>query len=234
MIPKVTLKDLWRTTMRRSSLITIPDLIEFFKFNNEFTEYEVFYSIVRDALDKFHYYYPLYRQQRAYLKVDSNYRARISSNFEGYLKGLVDESQIILMPSAVIGLSAQPATGFTYPYRSFHYEVGEFSDFFYQSANWYMACICNRPFPEDFDENGVPTDNCAVWWMNKDTDPEYKTFKDQVYVELCRYIWNMKQNMQLTNLPIEVFQGLYEESQRVQSDLDRIYEQALTASPWIM
>lgn len=234
MISKITLKDLWRITMRRSTLIPIPNLSNFFEFNNEFSKYEVFYGIVRDALDKFQYYYPLFRQQQCYLRVDKNLRAEVSDNFKSYLDGIIDENNVFLMPTSVIGLAPQPAVGMTFPYRSYHYEIGLFMDLPYSSGLWYMACLCMRPFPEDFDDNGVPTDNCAVWFMNKDTDPEFKIFKDQVYVELCRYIYNMKQNMQLQNLPIDVFAGLQEDSQRVQGELDRIYDQAVTASSWII
>lgn len=235
MIPKITLKELWKITMRRSSLITIPNLIDFFDFSNEFTKWEVFYGIVRDALDKFQYYYPLYRQQKTYLTVDSaTHRAQVSDNFEAYLKDIITEDQIFLLPGAVIGLAANSMIGSTYPLRDFHYETGEFSDFWYTSGNWWMACLCNYPFPEIYDEAKNPTDQCAVYWMFKDGDVRFKVFKDEVYCCLCQYIWNMKQNMQLQNLPIDVFAGLQEDSQRVRGELEKVYDQALTASGWVM
>lgn len=233
MIPYISLKDIWRITMRRSTLIPIPNLIEFFEFNNEFSKWEVFYGIVRDALDTFQKYYPLYMQQHTYLRVDNNFRAKVRGNFDAYLKGIITEDQIFLLPGAVIGLSSAPAVGTSYPIRNFHYEVGEFFDFFYTSQVWYMACLCYRPFPEEF-VDGEPSANCNVYWMNKDNDVEFKIFKDCVYVELCRYIYTMKQNMQLQNLPIEVFQGLQEDGDKVRSDLDSTFTNALTASPWLL
>lgn len=235
MISKVTLSELWKVTMRRSTLITIPKLNEFFEFNNEFSGMQVFYQIVRDALDKFQLYYPLYRVQKTYVEVDSvTHKARVYDNFEGYLKGVITEDQLFLLPGSVIGLSNVSMIGTSYPLRDFTYDTGQFDNFWYTSGQWWMACLCYRPFPELFEENGNPTDNCAVWFMNKDLDPQYKYFKDQVYVELCRYIYNMMNNMRLSNLPIEVFAGLQEDSQRVQSDLDKVYEQAVTGSLWLI
>ena len=70
--------------------------------------------------------------------------------------------------------------------------------------------------------------------MNKDMDSEYKIFRDQLYIELCRYIMNMKKNMLLQNIPIELFQGLEEDFQRVEGKLETIYQNALTNSAWLI
>lgn len=235
MIPYVSLKELYYITMRRSSLITIPRLIDFFRFNNEFSQWQVWYGIVRDALDKYNYYYPLYRLQKTYLVVDETHRtARLEDNFEDYLKGIINESQIFLLPGSVVGLSFNPPISSIYPLRDYKYENGEFTDIWYSTNLYYMACLCHYPFPEKFDEKGEPTDQCNVYFIQKDSGTRFKVFKDQLYVELCRYIWNMKQNMQLNNLPVDVFQGLQDDSQRVQSDLDTIYDQALQSSAWIL
>lgn len=237
MIPKINLKDLFHITMRRSTLITIPRLSEFFEFNNEFGPWEVFYQIVRDALDKFELYYPLFRVQKVYLVVDES--RRMSSvvnrgNFEEYLKGKIFEDQLFLRPESVIGLSLNSTVGSIYPLRDYKYEDGVFTDFWYNTGLYWMASICKRPFPEHFSDSHEPLDTCSVYFMEKDADAKFKYFKDQVYVELCHYLWNMKMNMQLQNLPIDIFQGLQDDSQKVQSELDRVYDNALTASPWLM
>lgn len=235
MIPKITLKELWQITSRRSSLITIPRLSELLEFNNEFSHDQVFYGIALDALDKFKYYYPLNRIQKSFLTVDESKRIlRLEDNFKDYENGIITEDQLFLLPTAVVGISYNSTVSSIFPLRNFKYDDGVFSDFWYPSGTYWMHAICNYPFPEHFDEKGEATDKCAIYFMEKDSGPRFKTFKDQLYVEFCRYIWNIRQNFQLQNLPIDVFQGLQDDSQRVQADLDRIYENALTASAWIM
>lgn len=235
MIQQISIKELYRITMKRSTLITIPRLIEFFNFSNEFSNWEVWYGIIRDALDKFEYYYPLYRVQRTYLKVDETHRsAQLEGNFDDYLKGIINEDQIFLYPASVVGLSLNAPVSSIFPLRDYKYEDGTFTDIWYTTDMYWMACLCKRPFPESFDKKGEPTDHCNVYFMQKDSGAKFKIFKDQLYVRLCEYLWSMKQNMPLQNLPIDIFSGLQEDSQRVQGELDRIYDQALTASPWLM
>lgn len=234
MIPYVTHKELWRTTMKRSTLITIPRLREFLEFNNEFSGDEVFSQIIIDAKKKFEHYYPLYRLQQTYLKVDANHRAQLEGNFDDWLKGIINEDQIFLLPGAVLGMSMNSTVSTTYPLRDYHYDQPYFTDIWYSTNRYWMSCLCYRPFIEDYNDRREATDNCRLYWMNKDTDVRYTYFKDQLYVELCRYLSNMKLNMQLSNLPIEIFQGLQDDAQRVQGELDRTYDQALTNSEWVM
>lgn len=235
MIPYISLKELWTITMRRSSLITIPRLMDFFKFNNEIGPWEVWYSIVRDAVDRYQYHYPLYRVQRTYLIVDETHRtAHLEDNFQDYLNDIITEDQIFLYPASVVGLSMNAQLSSIFPLRDYKYESGEFTDLWYTTGQYWMACLCHYPMPEDFTEKGDPGPHCNVYFIKKDAGARFKIFKDQLYVELCRYIWNMRQNMQLQNLPIDVFQGLQDDSQRVQADLDKIYDSAVTSSPWIL
>jgi hypothetical protein len=236
MVPKVLIRDLYNLTFRRSTLITIPEINDFFEFNEKFSGWQVFSGIVQDALDKYQYYYPLHRQQRVFLDVDINTRhARIFDNFEGYLEGKVGEDQIVLIPNAVMGLAMNAFTASGYPLRNFRYETGLFTDVAYARGIWWMDCICNYPLIEDYDiASKEPTDKCAIYFMEGGRDSRFKILKDQVYVELVRYISNMRKNMMLTNLPVEFFQGLEEDAQRVTSDLERIYEQALTSSAWLL
>jgi hypothetical protein len=232
MINKVTLKELHRDVFRRSTLITIPNLNEFFEIEgSDYKSWEVFYGIVNEALQKFQYYYPYNFIQKFYLDVNLNKRtATVNSNFKAYLDGIVSEDQLVITPSAVIGLSMNGYTASGYPLRNFRYEPPEFRDFWYSSRVWYGNTLISRPFFEEYNEaKDEPTDRCAIYFMNKD-DSLYKIFRDQLYVELCRYIVNMRKNMTLTNMPIELFQGMEEDMQRIESQLENIYQNALTSS----
>lgn len=237
MINKVTLKDLYKDTFKRSTLISIPNLSEMLQVpDSEYTKWEIFYTIVRDALKNFEYYYPLTLIQKIWIEVDSATRkAYINDNFKSYLKGIVSEEQICIMPAALVGMSTSFYTASTYPLRNFRYNPPELSDCWYSSNAYYINSICKRPFIEEYDTvTTEPTDNCAIFYMNKDGDSEYSIFRDEVYVQLCRYLTSLKKNMMLQNLPIELFGGLEEDMGKVESNLNNIYQGAASHAYWII
>lgn len=237
MVNKLTLTEIYRDTFRRSTLISIPNLTEFFTIpGSGYTHWEVFYGIVYEALKKFDYYFPLNLIQQFYLQVDSTSRkAQLTGNFEGYINGIVCENQICIVPAAVQGISLNGYTASGYPMRNFRYEPPEFRDFWYSSGVYWGNTTCYRPMYEEYDPvTKKPTDRCAVYYMNKDVDTEYKVFRDQVYLEVCRYIMNMKKNMLLQNMPIDLFQGLEEDYNKVESQLDQTYNNSLQASAWLI
>jgi hypothetical protein len=237
MINKVTLTEFYKDTFRRSTLISIPNLSDFFDIpDSPYTKWEVFYGIVRDALQTFEYYYPLNLIQQIYLEVDqSNRIAKVTGNFPSFIKGIIDEDQIVIVPSSVQGIGCNGYTSIGYPLRNFRYEPPEFRDFWYCTGKYWVNSLCNRPIYEEYNEvTKDPTDNCAVYYMTKDVGSEYKVFRDQLYVEVCRYILNMKKNMSLGNLPIDLFQGLEEDMQDVKGKLDNTYQSALTNGAWLV
>lgn len=229
--------DLYKDTFRRSTLIAIPNLSELLVVNDsEFTKWEIFYSIIRDALKTFEYYYPLCLTQKIWIEIDSNTRkGYINGNFEAYLKGIVTEEQICIMPAAIIGMSTSFYTASTYPLRNFRYNPPEISDCWYSSNTYYINSICKRPFIEEYDKvSGEPTDKCAVYYLNKDGDNQYSIFRDEIYLQVCRYLFNLKKNMMLQNMPIELFQGLEEDFNRLEPKQDQIYQNALTHNYWLI
>lgn len=237
MINKVTLMDLYKDTFRRSTLIAIPNLSELLVVNDsEFTKWEIFYSIIRDALKTFEYYYPLCLTQKIWIEIDSNTRkGYINGNFEAYLKGIITEEQICIMPAAIIGMSTSFYTASTYPLRNFRYNPPEISDCWYSSNTYYINSICKRPFIEEYHKvSGEPTGKCAVYYLNKDGDNQYSIFRDEIYLQVCRYLFNLKKNMMLQNMPIELFQGLEEDFNRLEPKQDQIYQNALTHSYWLI
>lgn len=237
MINRVTLKELYKDVFRRSTLISIPNLSELMVVDEAaYTKWEIFYSIVRDALKNFEYYYPLVLIQKIWLEVDANTRkAYITDNFKSYLKGIIDESQIVILPDAIVGMSMSFYTASTYPLRNFRYNPPEISDCWYSSNAYYMNTICKRPFIEEYDKvTKEPTDNCAVYYMTEDATAQYSIFRDELYCQVCRYLLNLKNNMALQNMPIELFAGLQSDYDREQQKLENIYQNALTHSYWII
>lgn len=237
MVTKVSLKQLYIDTFRRSTLIAIPGIEDLLVVEgSKFTEWEIFYSIVRDALKTYEYYYPLTLNQKIYLEIDAYSRSStITGNFTGYLNGAVEESQIVIVPAAIVGMCTSFYTASTYPLRNFRYNPPVITDCWYSTGIYYCNSICKRPFFEEYNEvTKEPTDKCAVYYMNRDTESAYSIFYDEVYLSLCRYLMNIKKNMTLQNMPIELFQGLEEDYNNINTQQQQIYSQALTQSFWII
>lgn len=220
-----------------SELLQVPD--------SEFSRWEVFYTIVRDALNTYEYYYPLCRIQKVFIEVDSiSRRGKYYPNFEAYLNNALDEDDITLEIASCQGLAYNGYVNTQWPLRNFRFENGEFSDFWYTQGTYWANCICKRPFPEDFirtreskgdgQKEAEPADNCAIFFMKSNQDTQYTIFRDQVYCEVCRYIMNIRKNFALSNMPIELFQGLEEDFNRIDSKLQNIYQQAHKSSYWLV
>lgn len=246
MIPKVMLTDIYKDTFRRSSLISIPNMSELLQVpNSEFSRWEIFYTIVRDSLNTFEYYYPLARIQKVFLEVDSiSRRAKYSPNFGAYLNGVLDEDDITLEIASCQGLAYNGYVNTQWPLRNFRFDNGVFSDFWYSQGTYWANCICKRPFPEIFIRSekskgqgqgeAYPDDKCAIYFMQQNIDSTYTIFRDQVYCEVCRYVMNIRKNFALPNMPIELFQGLEEDFNRVDGKLQNIYQQAHKSSYWLI
>lgn len=236
---KVTLKELYDDVFRRSSLISIPNLSEMLVVpGSAYSRWEIFAQIVRDALDKFEYYYPLTLNQKMYIEVDDSTRiAKYFPNFDSFLEGILDEDSIVLDISACSGLSYYSYINSGYPLRNFSFNNGQFLEFWYPTGVYWGNCICKRPFIEEFirgDREDQPTDRCAVYFLKRNSDSQWTIFRDQLFVSLCRYLLSIKKNIAYTNLPIDLFGGLEEDLNKVESKLDSIYSEALKWSAWLM
>ena len=237
MIPKVTLRELHEEVFLRASLVAIPNLERFFDMKGGKTSHwKVFYRIIKSAVKKFEFHYQYNFIQKLYLEVDPIKKtALVIDNFKQYLDGIIAEDQINIIPSAVIGLAYNAYMTSTFPERRFRYEPPYLRDFWYSNKIWWANTLIRRPFFEEYEkESTEPTDRCAIYFMNKDVDSQYGIFEDQCYVELCRYIVNMKKNITLPNLPIEVFLGLEEDMQRMDAQLETTYMSALPSGSYLL
>lgn len=235
---KVTLKTLYRDLSRRSTLIAFPNTVDLLEIEGgEFTKWEVFYSIIRDSLQNFEYYYPLNIIQKIHVVVDPNtYVSReIFNNFDQYLKGEVTEDDIQITPSSVQGISQG---GFAFGMginRSINYEGNRFYNFPFGTGVYYAQTTCRRPFPEIYDEvTKEPTDQCAVYYMQRDQDSQYSIFNDEIYLNFCKYILSIKKNVMLQGMPIELFQGLEEDYNRLEGQLQNTYMTSMPSNFFIV
>ena len=231
---KVLIKDLMKDTFRRSTLLAIPNLKDLLALNDNFTPQEVFFGIVKDALQTFEKYEPQYMMTKVYIDLDENRMFKFESNFDAYLKGILPEDSVCLIPTAIMGISTTRYTDAGSLYRTFHYDPPMLSEFWYGSKTYFMCYLANRPIVEDYDSVTKDyTDKCAIYYMTKDLGSKYKIFRDQVYLELCRYILNLKKNMDLQNLPVDLYRGLEEDMQNVQRDVENFYMNSATSGQYI-
>lgn len=235
---KVELKTLYKDLSRRSTLVAIPKVVDILDVpGGEHTKWEIMYSIVRDSLQNFERYYPLNLLQKLHIVLDpitsrSNY---IVNNFDQYLKGEIQEEDIQITPEAVYSVgSSRGYYGYSTPSFRPKYEGGYFIDLSLQTGVYYAETVCKRPFPEVYDEvTGEPTEKCAIYFMTRDLDSTYSIFNDEMYLNFCRYIISIKKNIFLQGMPIELFQGLEEDYNRIDNQLQNTYMSALTSSYWL-
>lgn len=232
---KVTITELIADTFKRSTLIAIPSLTELFELNDTYTKYEVFFSIVQTALQQFERYYPLYTESKIFIEPDEYKQFYFKDNFKAYLDGKIDENTINLIPTAITGISRTSYMASSYVLRTFRYDPPKLTDFWYSANVYWVKMITNRPLFEEYDEvTEKPTDRCAIYYMTKDVGSQYKVFRDELYCQVCRYIINIKKNMGLQNMPIELFQGLEDDYQKVSSELENHYMNSLTSGQYII
>lgn len=232
----VSIKKLEDYTFTRSTLIAIPDLRLFLTMNDRITPQQVFMSIVKEALKKFDFYYPLFRIPMMYIYPDVNKTFEFHNNFEECIKGVngLNESNISLIPKAVLGVSCSPDAASGLLMRSFRYQSPYIYDFWYTPSRYWVHMLCNHPVLEEYDElTGEYTDRCGIYFFTWNEDSSFYAFLDQVYVELCRYLLNMKKNLSLDNMPIDIFNGLEEDFSNINSSLENHYSQSYNRAIWL-
>jgi hypothetical protein len=231
---KLLLKDIEKDTFRRSTLIAIPGLRDLLEINDEFTYREVFFGIVRDALQEYEKYIPAFIQSSIYINPDERMNYDFVDNFDLYLQGRLDEENISLIPIAVLGLTTGSWTNTGSLIRQFRYDPPRISELWFGAKSYTVQYLANRPIYEEYDEvTKEYTDKCAIYYMSDKFGSKYKVLKDQIYVELCRYLMNMRKNLMLQNLPVELFQGLEEDYQKVDSELKEFYLQSMTYGQYL-
>jgi len=236
MIDYIKIRDLEDYTFKRSTLIAIPDLQLFLSMNERITGQQVFFSIVKEALKKFEFYYPLFLMPAIYILPDNKRSFKFVNNFKECMNGTagLTTDDIILIPKSVLGVSVSPDAASGTLMRSFRYQSPKIFDFWYSPSRYWVHELCNHPVIEEYDElSGDYTDRCGIYYFTWNEDSSFYAFLDQVYVELCRYLLNMKKNLALDNMPIDIFNGIEEDFSNVNSALENHYSQSYNRAIWL-
>lgn len=233
---KTSLVDLKRKIFIRSALISLDSLDELLGLNNYLSGDEVLLEIIKKALREFELTEPLI------LEMPVNYQqlccsclgrpgwGELKSNFSLYLKCILPEHRIILVPTSLpmwrVGEyagnsfngyysgSSVPSPGayqyFT-DYQKPYIYIGDIG--MYQgTGDIYIKGICNRPIVPDFlpDKTFNPVSElAAVYWLDVETGgAKGNYFLDLCLVHLLDYIRQLKASISLPNMPVDVLSNV--------------------------
>lgn len=231
----VNLKWLKREIFKRSTLIAIPNLNQLLELNEEFSADEVFFSIVKLAVQEFEKYFPLALQQRVYITPDAHGEFEFEDTFKAYMDGKITEYDIELIPNSILGFTTNYYTNFTTMIKLYRYiNPPKLTDFCYAPGAYFVRGLYSYPLWEEYTEES----NCrefskraGIYYMLSQ-GPQWKIFYDEVYRQFCRYIINLKKNNSMPNMPIELFQGIEEDLGKLESSIEQIYQQNLGNGNW--
>ena len=223
----------------RSALIPIDGLSEILDLNDMFSADEILEELIKKSLRAFEFHYPLITEFRVNRNSLCGCKrgdgwCEIKDNFKLYLKCLIGEDQITLIPNAtphlrIAGLASSYGSSYPYPgaytlplayERPFIFLGTTFRD------DFYMHGVYSRPIIFDYTTDKKFTDEGAIYWMNIEEGVLGQKFVDQCMVDLLDYIRGLKTNLQLPNMPISIFEACDNYYMNLKQELDQFYLQS--------
>lgn len=231
---KTKLVDLKRKIFLRSALIPVEGLDEIFSLNDMFSGDEILAELFKKSLRNFEYHNPLIWESRVIKDQLCSCAGRdgyceIRSNFESlYLKCLIDEGQIILVPNAMPKIRLAGS----YPYPGTYMLPIDYDRPFINLGSvmdnqFYIRGICSRPIIVDYTPDKQFADTGAIYWMNIEEGVLGQKFLDQCMVDVLEYVRNLKGNMTLPNINVDIFNAVDIAYQQLKSELDQYYLQSV-------
>ena len=231
---KTKIIDLKRKIFLRSALIPIDGLQEVFELNENFSGDELLGELFKKSLRAWEYHHPLiweskvYKDQLCSCEVIGEGYCKIQSNFDLYLKCLISEDQIILVPNVTqkvrsIGSYPYPGSYFTniIDYQRPYINLGDLVD-----DQFYMRGICSRPIIINFNPDKTFSNDSAIYWMNIEEGVLGQKFIDQCLVDILEYVKNLKGNLMLPNMSVDIFNSCENYWMNLKQELDQYYLQS--------
>lgn len=175
-------------------------------------------TIIERANATFSRHFPLYYVQ--ILPLNNQQQFTFKDNFDLYIAGQLEPMYITLVPDAVVGVSNVRFPHAKYNFHQFHYQPPTLFFRARKSGRFYAKTLCK--YRLYYDNNNVAND--AIYFIDKAT-PVYDIFIKQVVYDFAFFIIMMKNNYQITALPIEVFAGLEELVSELRNELETIYNE---------
>lgn len=248
---KTLLTDLKRKVFIRSALISLDSLEDILSLNSYLSADEILLEIFKRALAEFELTNPLIlempinREQMLSCTAPNGFM-EIKSNFSLYLKCMLHESRIILVPRSIpqwrvgdnslttnfnsyFGGSSIPQPGaYSYftDYRKPYVFVGDLGLVQGIGANGLIIRgICSRPIVPDFlpDKTFNPSsETSAIYWMDVESGGARESyFMDLCLVHLLDFIRQMKASVSLPNTAVDVLSNVDAAYQELRSRCDQ-------------
>lgn len=244
---KTYLPDLKRKLFIRTTLLSLGGIEELLSINDSITGDEVLLEIIKKALREYEQTCPLILESYVNKNQLGTCYGRpgygeVKSNFTLYLKCMIDESQIILVPNAIPAWRCGgTSSGNTY------YSMGSYSSSYPQPLSYTYVLDYNRPYmfiddlPPEFilryitsrpvipdwesseKHNFNPhSERSAIYWMNvEDGGARGNFFIDLCLTHLLDYVRQLKASISLPNMPIDIFSNVDASYQELRSRCDQ-------------
>jgi len=252
-LQQLSINDLKKELLRRSTILGIPDLFDILGFNGEVEENstedpdysgdKVFFSLIRQSLETFEYYYPLITFLRSNITFNNGYY-EFTNNIQAVYDGILDQEWLELVPRSIVGLTRSvPALTFgniatVLPGMLIRTYIRYVAPRLYQqslfNATYFIKGVYNRPFIEEYDSSGRLTDNSRIFYMELGFGVIWDKFCKQCLLTLLEYLNSLKTNLTLPNLPVEVFSSLNEVISKYTTELDKYYNEAGTSGELVI
>lgn len=241
---KTLLVDLKKKIFIRSNLLSLSSLDDILGLNDYLTADEVILEIVKRALREFEITCPLILEMPVSKSQMTTCYGRegymeVKSNFLLYLKCMLSEHQIILVPNAMpmwrissngVGYSAYGGTS-SYPQPGAYEWVIDYQRPYLFTSNlpdsFYLRGICSRPIVPDWVATNNKTFNpdsetSAIYWMNiEDGGAKSSYFIDLVLVHLLDYIRQLKASINIPNIAVDILANIDNAYQELRSRCDQ-------------
>lgn len=245
---KVLLKDLKEKMFLRSALLGIGSLNTLLGIS-DLSGDKVLLEIIKRALREFENTHPLILEMQVNSEQLKNCSGlvgygEIKSNFTLFLKCLISESQIILVPTSlpmwrinnnnINGISSYyGVNGAGYPLSYTHFTdyqkpyvfIGDLGLGIGMYDNIYIKGCCARPIIPSFLPDGSfnsADESAAIYWMDVETGgARGNYFMDLCMVHLLDYIRQLKASVNLPNSPVDVLANVDASYQELRSRCDQ-------------
>lgn len=230
---KTTLTQLKRKLLIRSALISLDSLDEILGLNSYLSADEILLEIFKKALKEYEITCPLILEMPISAEQVASCTApngffEIKSNFSLYLKCLIPEWRIILVPNSIpqwrIGGGGMETGGSYFGGAGSFPQPGAYTwALEYRKPYCCLTSgvlgreiilkgICSRPIVPDFlpDKSFNPdSESSAIYWMDIENGGARETFfLDLCLVHLLDYIRQLKASLVLPNAPVDVLSNV--------------------------
>jgi hypothetical protein len=219
-IPKIPVKELIKEMQIDSATISLIDFKDLIVVNPNFTYFDVMSRLLRQALEKFERVCPLFKRSKL-LMDDESYT--FTDTFDAFINGTITEEFTNIIPKNIYNIDMS----LLHTRRSWRYDRPVMYGTHKLGLQW-VDYMCSYPIRvyEDKDTNDFTDDSFIYYIPLNDGNTQERMFKKQFYFQVLSYLRQIKNNLRYPDMPIELMQGIDEDYQMVQQELQEFYRRA--------